>query len=203
MKSGYENVYNAIVHKLANCDFEEAAARLGFSPPVEGALTVHFLDQDYKISAQGVTALHGQQSDPNNRSLLIYYLTTQGGGEPFYSYSLPHYFIDGALGSGDLAWLTAPLVRAYGSGVESIVEPLKALGAVYQGERKAGEYIWTYRILPKIPMQIVYREADEEFPCQIELMLDKGAGRFLEFEQIGFLCGCFIETLIKMGQKNK
>jgi len=41
-------------------------------------------------------------------------------------------------------------------------------------------------------------EADEDFPSEIILKLDNGTSRFLEFEQLAFLCGCFIEAVTEL-----
>lgn len=188
MREGYEHTYRQVAPRLLACDLAEAAARLGFDAPVDSAVRARFLGRAYHISRDGVAAADGGESDPVARSLLVYYITSGGGGEPAGSYSLPGRFSAGVFGGGSLAWMTDPLARRC-QGHESLLGPLARLDARFLGARKAGEYVWVCPVLPKLPVQLVYRAADEEFPAEIQLMPDDGAGRFLEFEQLAFLCG--------------
>jgi hypothetical protein len=199
MAKGYEYTYQTIVPKLAVCDFAEAAARLGLRAPIDGTLKVHFLGREYEITPTGVKALDRLPSDPNDRSILIYYLTSQGFGEPDYSYRMPHYFIPNSLGAGDISWLADALKKEFGNDYQRFSQVLKNLGATLEEPLRPGEYIWHYSILPKMPLKIIYFAADEEFPCEFKIMLDNSAIRFLEFEQLAFLCGCLIRTLAQMG----
>jgi hypothetical protein len=54
--------------------------------------------------------------------------------------------------------------------------------------------------IDKIPMQVIYYEADDEFPCDIKVKFDGGAGRFIEFETLAFLYESFIHELVKLAR---
>ncbi|MDR0469939.1 MAG: DUF3786 domain-containing protein [Peptococcaceae bacterium] len=200
MANGYEQIYQSIIHKLAECDFGEAADRLGLAPPINGLVHMLFLGRAYEISAAGVAAPDGLATDPNIRSILVYYITSKGKAEPSYSYSFLHRFISGPLGGQGISWMTAPLVREFGNDYPKFCGAMMSLGATYERSPSISEHIWSYRILPKIPMQIVYVEADDEFPCEIQLKLDDVAGQFMEFEQLAFLCGCLVHKLSQIGK---
>ena len=196
MPKGYEQNYQQIVCKLADCDFEEAAPRLGLDPPTGGVVTVSFLGREYAITSTGVRATDGLPVHPNYLSSLVFYITSNGSGEPDDSYSLLHSFIPDKVGGvSNVSWMTSPLTREFGNDYGRFRDAMKALGAVPEESANGKEHIWSYRILPKIPMQVAYYEADEEFPCEVKLKLNNSAGKFLEFEQLAFLCGCFISTL--------
>lgn len=196
MSSGYEIIYERIVNKLADCDFRALSGRLGFEPPLNGRLKVSFLGKEYILFADGVKAADGSEADPKIKSVLVYYTASKGEGEPAGDYCPPEYFVGKMASGGSLSWMTAPLAKRYGKNYEAFDKTLKQLGAVSLGRQKNGEYRWNYRILPKIPMQIVYFPDDGEFPAEIRFLLDKGAGRFLEFEQLAFLCGCLVSVLM-------
>ena len=205
MIGGYEQVYLDIVHKLADINFEEAAGRLGLDLLPDGNLAVNFLGRKYIISKTGVETADGNPVDINNRSILVYYAASKGSGEPKYSYRLLLTFAQGvAFGSSDhsLKWMTAPLAKAFAGGIGKWSAVMNALGAaaLEEGKPRTGKYAYLYFLLPKIPCQIIYYEADEEFPCEIKIMLDDGASRFLEFEQLAFLNGCLVRTLISAGK---
>ncbi len=198
--SGYEKTYNLIVQRLTTCDFEEAAYRLGFAPPVNGNIIAKFLGQEYRINSQGVEALDGLPSEPVDRCLLIYYITSKGSTEPSNTFCSPSSFTPVSFSSGDgnLEWMTAPITRKYGENIEGLKEQLKKLGAIYQGEVKSHKHIWVLRILPKILFQIVFYLDDGEFPSEMQLKLDNNINEFFEFEQIAFLCGSLIKGILRI-----
>ncbi len=197
MPKGYEATYEAVKHKLATCDFCESAQRLGINPPCSGELRINFLGREYGINSTGVFASDGMPSDPNIRSILIYYITSKGSGEPTYSYNMLHSFVPGSIGGNGepTSWMTAPLIRKFENDSGGFDRALKSLGAIPQKSTRKDMLIWTYAILPKIPIKITYTAADDEFPLEIKLMLDSNAGKFMEFEQLAFLCGCFVKTV--------
>ena len=202
MSKGYEKNYQGIVYKLADCDFEEAAPRLGLNPPVNGVVKVPFLGREYEITSKGITVTDGLPVHPNYLSTLVYYITFKGGAEGDNS-SLGSSFIRSISSGfthviGDLAWYSSDeLAKEFGKDYNKFRNAMEALGAVAEESVKGKEYTWSYRNLPKIPMKLVYYEADDEFPCEIKLKLDDCAKRYMEFEQLGFLCGCFATTLTK------
>ncbi|WP_434509873.1 DUF3786 domain-containing protein [Desulfitobacterium sp. AusDCA] len=38
---------------------------------------------------------------------------------------------------------------------------------------KSGGRLWLLKVLPKIPLQIVYYDGDDEFPCEVQIWFDK------------------------------
>ncbi|MCL2160234.1 MAG: DUF3786 domain-containing protein [Oscillospiraceae bacterium] len=196
--NNYEILYNSITHKLSDCDFSEIAPRLGFELPIDNTLTMCFVGREFKINQFGVFASDGMPSDPNIRSTIIYYVTSKGCGEPSYSYKSPHAFIHSSTTGAkmELEWMTSPLIRKYKNDIYGLGAILHKIGADYDNKPNNGIHKWTYRVLPKIPMQIIFMEADDEFPCEINLMLDESADKFMEFEQLAFLCGCFVKSIL-------
>jgi hypothetical protein len=52
-------------------------------------------------------------------------------------------------------------------------------------------------VLPAITMRLVFIDADEEFPAEIQIMFDKIAPRYLEFECLAFLTGSVAKELLR------
>lgn len=73
---------------------------------------------------------------------------------------------------------------------------MERLGGVFNGVLKSGGYAWLLKALPKILLQIVYYEGDEEFPCEVQILFDKNAAHFMEFECLAFLEGCLVKAMI-------
>ena len=196
MSSGYEQIYESLIPKLSECDFLEVAERLGLSPQPDGALSVNFLGREYESSSRGVIPTDGKPVNVNNRSVLAYYTLSKGVGEPAFSY-VPIYYLAGAVFNSNLKWMTNPLGKTFSGDYITFSETMRKLGGVFNGKVKSGGYSWLLKVLPKILLQIVYYDGDDEFPCEVQIMFDKNASLFLEFECLAFLQGCLVRAMIK------
>ena len=199
MNRGYDSIYLGLITKLSECDFQESADRLGLEY-VDGGIQVCFLKREYRITLDGVEPLDGQPVNVNNLSVLLYYLLSKGQGDPENSYilfeSIPR-MISG-LGFQN-RMMTRPLERKFGNDYVKFSEAAVKLGGIEE-ESQVGKHLWKFNILPKIPLKIVFYEADDEFPTNIQIMLDKTALQFLEFECLAFMVGCLVRALIKTAQ---
>ena len=199
MQIGYESIYLGLIAKLSECDFHESTGRLGLKY-IDGAVQVSFLKREYRITLDGVEPLDGQPVNVNNRSVLLYYLLSKGQGDPENSFisfeSIPR-MISGLSVQSRL--MNTPLERYFGDEYVKFSEAAVKLGGIEE-EPQVGKHLWRFDVLPKIPLKIVFYEADDEFPVEIQIMLDKTVLQFLEFECLAFLVGCFVRALIKTAQ---
>ena len=201
MSSGYEQIYESLIPKLSKCDFLEVAERLGLSLQPDGALSVNFLGREYEISSRGVNPTDGKPVNVNNRSVLAYYTLSKGVGEPAFSYVPISYFAGtGITFSTNVKWMTDPLGKTFSGNYVTFSETMCRLGGVFNGKLKSGGYSWLLKALPKIPLQIIYYEGDDEFPCEVQILFDKNASRFMEFECLAFLEGCLVRAMIMTAQ---
>ncbi|AGL00170.1 DUF3786 domain-containing protein [Desulfoscipio gibsoniae] len=201
MSSGYEQIYESLIPKLSKCDFLEVAERLGLSLQPDGALSVNFLGREYEISSRGVNPTDGKPVNVNNRSVLAYYTLSKGVGEPTFSYVPISYLAGtGIILSTNIKWMTDPLVKTFSGNYVTFSETMCRLGGVFNGKLKSGGYSWLLKALPKILLQIVYYDGDDEFPCEVQILFDKNASRFMEFECLAFLEGCLVRAMIMTAQ---
>lgn len=196
MSSGYEQIYESLIPKLSKCDFLEVAERLGLSLQQDGALSVNFLGREYEISSRGVNPTDGKPVNVNNRSVLAYYTLSKGLGEPAFSYvPISYHAGPGIIFSTNIQWMTDPLGKIFSGNYATFSATLCRLGGVFNGRLKSGGYSWLLKVLPKIPLQIVYCDGDDEFPCEVQILFDKNASLFLEFECLAFLEGCLVRAM--------
>jgi hypothetical protein len=92
--------------------------------------------------------------------------------------------------------MNTPLERYFGDDYVKFSEAATNLGGIEE-EAQMGKHQWRFDVLPKIPLKIVVYEADDEFPAEIQIMLDRTAIQFLDFECLAFMVGCFVRSLIK------
>jgi len=195
MSSGYEQIYETLIPKLSECNLLEAAERLGLSPQQNGALSVDFLGREYEISSRGINPTDGKSVNINNRSVLAYYTLSQGVGEPAFSYvPISNFAVPGLF--SNIKWMTDPLGKTFGGDYLIFSETMCKLGGVFDGKLRSDRYSWLLKALPKIPLQIIYNDGDDEFPCEVQILFDKNATRFMEFECLAFLKGCLVRAMI-------
>ncbi|MDR3239249.1 MAG: DUF3786 domain-containing protein [Clostridiales bacterium] len=197
--SGYDQIYITLLPRLANCDIAESAKRLGLEFR-DGAARVNFLSREYRIDQNGVTPTDGGPAVfINNRSVLIYYILSEGAGQPSYSFS-PLFRLTGMIAGQNAqsnGIMNDPMVKKFSGKVDLLNSALIQLGAVEQTP-EPGSWSWIIHPLPKIPVKIVYYEADDEFPADIDILFDDTAPRFMEFECLAFLCGCLISAVVEI-----
>jgi hypothetical protein len=199
VSGGYDSIYHELISRLSEIDFQESAARLGLEY-VDGGVRVSFLKREYRVTSDGVEPLDGQPVNVNNLSVLAHYLLSKGQGEPENSY-IPFESIPRMIGglSAQSRLMNKPLERYFGNGYRKFREAAAKLGGIEE-EPQASKHAWRFDILPKIPLQLVFYEADEDFPTEIQILLDITAIQFLEFECLAFMVGCFVRALIKTAQ---
>jgi len=201
MAGGYDAIYGTLIPRLAGCDFAESAAQLGLELTEEGNIKARFLGRNYLITKDGAEPMDGKPVDINNLSVLLYYVLSKGSGQPRNSFT-PLFRLTGVL---EGRWgqysdmMMRPLIREFGGNYPRFCRAAAAVGGKCQNESE-GRHEWLFRMLPKIPAKVVFYEADEEFPAEIQVFLDETAPMFLDFECLAFLVGCFVKTLIRIAK---
>jgi hypothetical protein len=199
MAKGYEITYEVIRPRLRDLDIPYAALRLGFDLISREEMSISFLGRRFRVSRHDVLTEDGQPVNINHRSVLVYYATSRGEGEPLMDFALLHTFSSGLFGrpgsDAGVDWMSAPLRRAYGNDYPAFAVAARSLGMVYLGSRARGEHNWGFRLLPRIPVKLNYYEADDEFPCEVKVYYDRTVTNYLEFEPLAVLNGCFISAL--------
>ncbi|EGW39754.1 DUF3786 domain-containing protein [Desulfosporosinus sp. OT] len=197
MSSGYEQIYESLIPKLSECDLLEVAERLDLSPQQDGTLAVSFLGREYAISSRGVNPTDGMPVNVNNRSVLAYYTLSKGVSEPALSYVPISYLAGpGIIFNTNIKWMTDPLGKTFNGDYVTFSKTMGRLGGVFNGKLKTDRYSWLLKALPKIPLQIIYNDGDDEFPCEVQIFFDKHASHFMEFECLAFLEGCLVRAMI-------
>lgn len=202
MPSSYDTIYEALLPRLAECNLAESAARFSLPIDSDGQITINFLKRDYRITNTGVIPVDGKPVNINNRSILIHYVLSQGTGDPVYSFKplfrMTTIFSSG--GTGKASMMDAPLIKAFGNDVEKLSDAIIKLGGKPELSKDPYSRSWLLEVLPKIPVKFIYREADAEFPVEIQTLFDESAPEFLEFECLAFLCGCLVRAVIKTAE---
>jgi hypothetical protein len=186
IKSNYEKAYESIRPWLKRCDFDEAAPRLGFVPPIDGALLFTALGRKVRVDRDGVTQLDGEAADINLKSIIIWYVTYGGQGEPSFEFA-PLSSFTGSMSGGNKSADFGSFVwqKHAGLSLEHFRATANRIGAGFVRSERYGEARLLY-LFPKVPVLLTYSEADDEFPAVVDTKFGLNASTFLPFETLAF-----------------
>jgi hypothetical protein len=185
IKSNYEKAYENIRPWLKRCDFYEAAPRLGFAPPIDGALVFTVLGRKFLVDHDGVTQLDGEAANVNLKSVIIWYVTYGGKGEPSFEFAPLSSFSSGVFGSTSADFSSFAWRKHEGLTLEQFRATAKRIGTELVRSERYGEVHRLY-LFPKVPVLLTYSEADDEFPAVVDIKFSLNASTFLPFETLAF-----------------
>jgi hypothetical protein len=221
--TGAELTFDYVVHRLGEVDFAEVAARLGFLPVMrDGAVSatemeIVFLGERYRLSKKDGDFRCEPTGGPRilEGSLVCYYALSKVRDEPLYDFCLIDHFAHGVFSStrreagSVMEGMQGPLAKAldglspedqiarFAAGAEKLgMKPLDG-----KGGKTGAAHKWAFQVFPKMPVQVVFYEADDEFPLDMRVYWDKTAITVLAFEPLAVLQGRFIHALAENCRK--
>jgi hypothetical protein len=209
MQRGYEKTYEWVVKLLQDCNFEDAAKRMGLKQTSPEEVSVEFLGRVYLVNKKGVHlaeqkiawSVKAEGFDYNLKSDLGYYVLSEAKLDPLNDFCTMSMFCGGVFREGgDGSVFGNALGRVYGRDYHKFAAVAEKLGMILEESKPNLKYIWRYTMLPKLPIKIVYYEGDEEYPTKLQILYDKTAIQVYKFEPLAVLNGCFMEALAAIGE---
>ncbi|MDR3154809.1 MAG: DUF3786 domain-containing protein [Deltaproteobacteria bacterium] len=197
--NGYERNYRRLVPGLKGRDFGECAPRLGLKA-VPGGVEASYLGRAYRVTEEGVAPLDGGGSDPNCRSLVLHYVLSDGTGEPSGEFLGLHQLpgvLRGRRSPGE-DFLKAPIEQAFGEGGSGLfARAALSLGGEALGDHPSGGKLWLFKVFPKVHAQVIFSEADDEFPAEARVLVDAHSTEYLGFECLAIMVSTLAEALAR------
>jgi hypothetical protein len=211
MEKGYEKTYNWVKSLLKNCDFSESSKRLGLKQISKDGVLLNFLDRTYQITNEGIELIEektiwkpdSEGYEFDLKSVLGYYVLSEANIEPIYEYCTLGQFSGGVFreSSSWLSMLNKNFFDTFGGSCEKLEKTMNMLGMEYEAGNRSGKYIWNCRVLPKVPIKIIFYDGDDEFPSKMQILYDKNVIKIYNFEQLSVLHGSIFRALLFMGKQ--
>jgi hypothetical protein len=210
MEKGYEKTYNWVKGLLKKCDFSDSSKRLGLEQISENKVLIKFFDRTYQITKEDIELVEqktvwtvdyeGYEYDL--KSVLGYYVLSGADVEPAYIYSALGHF------SGDVfressSWMSminSRFVETFGNNYGKIKKIMEIFKMEYEEGSRDGKYIWNYKVLPKIPIKLIFYEGDDEYPSKLQILYDNNVLKIFNFEQLAALHGSIFQTILSVGE---
>lgn len=203
-QKNYQQAFDLACAELKAKDLKERAAKAGgiYERDQEGEkILIPFFSEPYRIRFPQVEIYSPGKKTVSlvTRGLLLHYLL-HADGSPLTGKWVGYKDIPGGLlYAGVFARrVTEPLVKKYGRSAKSFLEA----GTRFRGElAEVGDASFCLRALPRVLLQYVLWEGDEEFPPSVQLLFDSSVDRSLPLEDIVVLGQITTGRLISLSNR--
>lgn len=191
----YEKVYQELLPRLARADLNEAAEALGLERRGQEVL-VPCLGRLFAADRQGIRYADGGQAPVNHRIVIAYYLLHGGRGINAERYVPYRELPGGADFARSLSQLVEErLARHFAGRLPELEQAARALGGRPAPELGAGDVVHHFEALPKLPLLLIFHDADQDFPARAQLLYDLTAPNFLDLECLAVLALLLVQAL--------
>jgi hypothetical protein len=194
---GYRKIYEDLTQRLADADIASSAKNLGLILNNSGEAEVPFLARNYLVSEKGVILSGGGSVIDTLGSVIIQYILNASRSETAWRFVTLSQLAGPLFTEGTYTHdaLESPLVKRFEGCMSELMKAAQSLGGWSGGEAGLGGVSLIFELLPKIPVQLIFYDRDEEFPARARLLCDLNATDFLEFEFIAVLVTIFVQEL--------
>lgn len=130
-----------------------------------------------------------------NESMAIYHLLQYTVDHPAAAGEwVPNYAIDGMVARNPA--VADPLLTSFGKAWSGKAGTLAELCVKSGGKKIAkGDAGFEFEVFPFLHLQLVFWDADEDFPAQIQIFADKNVTDFVHYETVGCIISDLLERL--------
>lgn len=184
----FEETYREYLEQIAGINFEPLAEIIGIT--VEGdEITIQFFGKPYRIIDESITAPSGNQPPFGICVVLCkYLLLCPDAVPPEADWVAYRDFKD----AGPLTVFFAnsvekPLAEHFAGRLTELEKACKTLGGFVPDIEITYDLAIQFNALPRIPVLLLYNDADAEFPAHCSLLFKGDADKFLDAESLAIL----------------
>jgi hypothetical protein len=188
---------------LANDDLEAILLRTGFDRHKAEVMRIPFLNRSYGVEYPTFEFRDLDQEDAEipvqEQVLILHYMQGKGAaaasgqwvsyreipGASFYFSAFVKRAID-------------PLKQVFGNQPENLLYPVEQIG----GKKiEIGDSGWEIQVFPKIRLQLILWQGDDEFPAEANILFDQNIDQYLSPEDIAWLAGMVVYRLMALSRQ--
>jgi hypothetical protein len=194
---GHKWIFEDLVGRLANVDIAASSKHLDLALNDAGEAEIPFLGTIYLVSRQGVRRTDGKRFPDATGSALIHYILKSSRSRPKGEFvTLAE--LAGPLfkhGSYSSSALERPIIKRFQGRIPELLSVAALAGGSQGGEAGLGALSLIFNLLPRVPIQLIFYDRDDEFPARANLLYDRNATQMIDFEVLAVLVTVFIQSL--------
>jgi Domain of unknown function (DUF3786)/Putative Fe-S cluster len=173
---------------------ESCGATYSEGPPE--ALTLDFLARPYQLTGKNITVLdEGEEPTVWVKILLYIYATRASGGSASGMWVAFRELPNTASKAKSFEECCDKLAASFSGKLDELDRACESIGAKPETHESA-DRAYTIRALPKVSMQLLFWDEDEDFPARSALLLDSGVLDYLDHEAIVFSTEALVNRLL-------
>ena len=197
----FEKTYSEYLKQIADMNFEQLKGVLGISVE-KGKITIPFFEKPYVVTKKRITDLSGKQPSFGVCVVLCKYLLLCPDAVPSEDDWVAYRDFKDA---GPLTVFFAnsvekPAAEHFTGRSAELEESCKTLGGFAPDIELTYDLYMQFNALPRIPVLLLYNDADDEFPAHCSILFKKGSDDFLDAESLAILGEILSRRLIKYSQ---
>ena len=183
----YEQVLESLRPKIQALDLRKTAQLFGARTMDPGMLEIVFLNDAYRVTKDKITDTSGREPRPWISILIYNHLCMPGppapAGEWITFSSVPASHAKDKAWAGHVEEEIAKHFAGNLAGLKAACERLGGIPATVPGSHDAA---YEFRFFPHYPVLLLFDDAvaEENFPAQCRMLLDKTAPKYLDIESI-------------------
>jgi hypothetical protein len=192
----FKKTYKDYLKQVARLDLHACRQTLGFDMEGDTAL-IPLLDRRYHVSGDGISDSSGQRADWSIAVVLSKYLLLCPSA-PLLSRDLRTFkdFRDAApLISYFDSTVQGEIARQFSGRPDDLGKACRTIGGKPYDQKLAYQIKYQFLALPKIPIYLLFNDAEEGFPAQCTLLFEQRVQNYLDMESLAILCGMLAHRL--------
>jgi hypothetical protein len=192
----FKKTYKDYLKQVGRLELNACRQTLGLDVEGDTALIPMF-DRRYRVSGDEVCDSAGKRADWSIAVVLCKYLLLCPSA-PLRSRDLRTFkdFKDAApLISYFDSTVQGRIAREFSGRSDDLGEACRSIGGKPYDEELAYQIKYQFSALPKIPVYLLFNDAEEGFPAQCTLLFEQRAQNYLDMESLAILCGTLAHRL--------
>lgn len=196
----YKTARNIAIEKLSKRSFDDIAAATGFETIDDRTVRVPFLNRSYTVNFPACDfkdESHGDEEIPIQEQVLILHYILAGSILKKTGKQISYREIPGAsfYFSSFIKRAIDPLKKVFGHNISGLKKAASRIGGI---EIEAGDAGFEFKIFPRVSIQLILWEGDDEFPSEANIVFDDTIGEIMSPEDVAWLSGMLVYRLISL-----
>lgn len=194
----FDETYMEYIKQIAGINFEPLAEVLGINIK-KGKIMIPFFEKPYWVDEQSITDPAGKKPSFRECVVLCKYMLLCPDSVPSEGDWIAYRdFKD----SGPLTVFFAnsvekPMAEHFTGRLAELEKSGKLLGGFAPDIELSYDFYMQFNALPRIPVLLLYNDADDEFPAHCSILFKQNADKFLDGESLAILGDIVSGYLIK------
>ncbi len=198
----YINARQIAVEELSKESFNSIAKRSGFEILRDNVLTVPFLDRVYQVNFPDFEFKNVSEKETTvpiqEQVLILHYLMAESTKKLTGNW-IAYREIQGAsfYFSAFVKRAIDPLKKVFAQNISGLS---KASNNINGKAIDIGDVAFEFKFFPKVPLQLILWEGDDEFSPEANILFDETIGEILSPEDVAWLSGMLVYRLIALSR---